>query len=99
MMVVAVELTAQVRSRRDLERAAVEREKLVRELRPASRSKDEFVAMLGHELRNPLAPIATALGLLEMQDIKGIDRERAVIARQVQHHAPRRRLAGRGARV
>ncbi|MET0389404.1 MAG: ATP-binding protein [Polyangiales bacterium] len=85
MMVIAVELTAQVRARRDLERTAVEREELVRELRAASRSKDEFVAMLGHELRNPIAPIATALSVLELRQIQGIDRERAVIARQVRH--------------
>lgn len=85
MMVIAVELTAQVRARRELERTGAEREELVRELRAASRSKDEFVAMLGHELRNPLAPIATALSLLEMRNVQGIDRERAVISRQVRH--------------
>ena len=85
MMVVAVEFTAQVRARRDLERTAVEREALVRELRAASRTKDEFVAMLGQELRNPLAPIATALGMMEMRGVTGIDREREVIARQVRH--------------
>ena len=31
------------------------------------RRKDEFLAMLGHELRNPLAPIANAVQLLRLQ--------------------------------
>ncbi len=51
----------------------------------ASRAKDEFLAMLGHELRNPLAPILTALQLLKLRGIDGIQRESAVIERQVQH--------------
>ena len=32
----------------------------------ANRTKDEFLAMLGHELRNPLAPILTALQLMTL---------------------------------
>jgi CheY-like chemotaxis protein len=49
-------------------------------LNEANRTKDQFVAMLGHELRNPLSPI-TALGLLRM---KGAEyRELDIIARQV----------------
>ena len=51
----------------------------------ASRAKDEFLAMLGHELRNPLAPITTALELMRMRPDVGGARERAVIERQVQH--------------
>jgi GAF domain-containing protein len=35
----------------------------------ASRAKDEFLAMLGHELRNPLAPISTALQLMKLKSI------------------------------
>lgn len=50
----------------------------------ASRAKDEFLALLGHELRNPLAPIVTALDLMRMRD-GADDRERAVIERQVGH--------------
>jgi signal transduction histidine kinase/DNA-binding response OmpR family regulator len=49
----------------------------------ASRAKDEFLAMLGHELRNPLAPILTALHLLRL---KGqASREQEIIERQVGH--------------
>jgi signal transduction histidine kinase len=51
----------------------------------ASRSKDEFLAMLGHELRNPLAPIVTALDLMRLRGIADGMRERAIIERQVQH--------------
>jgi PAS domain S-box-containing protein len=51
----------------------------------ASRAKDEFLAMLGHELRNPLAPIVTALDLMRLQGGGGFERERAVIERQVSH--------------
>jgi signal transduction histidine kinase len=49
----------------------------------ANRAKDEFLAMLGHELRNPLAPIATAVQL--MQTHPGNRRELEVIDRQVKH--------------
>jgi signal transduction histidine kinase/CheY-like chemotaxis protein len=44
-----------------------ERERYETALREADRQKDEFVAMLAHELRNPLAPIRTAVGLLRMR--------------------------------
>jgi CheY-like chemotaxis protein len=51
----------------------------------ASRTKDEFLAMLGHELRNPLAPILTALQLLRLRGVDAGERERNVIERQVRH--------------
>ncbi len=47
--------------------AEAEREAIRRALEAetvATRKKDEFLAMLGHELRNPLAPIVTATSLL-----------------------------------
>ncbi len=51
----------------------------------ANRAKDEFLAMLGHELRNPLAPIMTALQLLKLRGVETGERERNVIERQVKH--------------
>ena len=55
------------------------------EAEAANRAKDEFLAMLGHELRNPLAPILTALELMELRGDETSRRERDVIARQVKH--------------
>jgi signal transduction histidine kinase len=55
------------------------------EAESANRAKDEFLAMLGHELRNPLAPLVTALELMRMRGDDKFERERAVIGRQVQH--------------
>jgi len=52
----------------------------------ASRAKDEFLAMLGHELRNPLAPIVTALHLMKQgPENKTFEMERRIIDRQVQY--------------
>jgi signal transduction histidine kinase/ActR/RegA family two-component response regulator len=56
-----------------------------REAEAANRAKDEFMAMLGHELRNPLAPILTALQLMHLRGVVGTDRERLIIERQVKH--------------
>ncbi|MEO7547241.1 MAG: sensor histidine kinase, partial [Ramlibacter sp.] len=51
----------------------------------ASRSKDQFLAMLGHELRNPLAPIATAVQLMERKGDPNTAVERRIIERQLVH--------------
>jgi PAS domain S-box-containing protein len=51
----------------------------------ANRSKDEFLAMLGHELRNPLAPIVTALQLMQLRGDETLYKERTIIERQVRH--------------
>jgi two-component system CheB/CheR fusion protein len=69
-------------------RAEHERERALEELREADRRKDEFLAMLAHELRNPLAPILNAVEVLDHAD--PADQEltstfRTVIARQVEH--------------
>ena len=64
-----------------------ERKAAQEKLQDADRRKDEFLAMLAHELRNPLAPIGAAAELLQI--IK-LDEERVrqtsqIIGRQVQH--------------
>ncbi|MBP1204745.1 signal transduction histidine kinase [Duganella sp. 1411] len=51
----------------------------------ANRAKDEFLAMLGHELRNPLAPIVTALQLMRLRGDQHALKEREVIERQTRH--------------
>nr|HEX4315279.1 PAS domain S-box protein [Kofleriaceae bacterium] len=51
----------------------------------ANRAKDQFLAMLGHELRNPLAPIVTALQLIKLRDDRRSRREHEIIERQVNH--------------
>jgi signal transduction histidine kinase/ActR/RegA family two-component response regulator len=53
----------------------------------ASRAKDDFLAMLGHELRNPLSPIVTALHLIRHRKPVGIEHELTVLDRQVAHLA------------
>ena len=57
-------------------------------LEEADRRKDEFLAMLGHELRNPLAPILSVSELLRRQDAafpRGIASAHEVIDRQAKH--------------
>lgn len=59
----------------------------VNELRSADSRKDEFLAMLAHELRNPLAPIRAAAELLKMVKLDDavVRRSSDIIARQVDH--------------
>ncbi len=51
----------------------------------ANRTKDGFLAVLGHELRNPLAPALTALELMKARGGTTLVREREVIERQITH--------------
>jgi signal transduction histidine kinase len=94
LMVVAVEITAQVLARKAIEQARSEAEdaklrlaSTAAELEEANRAKDDFLAMLGHELRNPLAPISTAVQLLKLRSNGSSSREVSVIERQSQHIA------------
>ncbi len=66
-------------------RSEAEREAARAEAESANRAKDEFLAMLGHELRNPLAPIVTAIELMKRRHPGAAERERSIIERQVNH--------------
>jgi signal transduction histidine kinase/ActR/RegA family two-component response regulator len=81
-----------LQKRKELELEVTERKRLEGELKlradelvDADRRKDEFLAMLGHELRNPLAPIRNALEIVHTKGSSEVQREWAwvVIDRQV----------------
>ncbi len=55
------------------------------EAEQASQTKDQFLAVLGHELRNPLAPALTALELMKARDPQTFTKERQILERQVAH--------------
>jgi signal transduction histidine kinase/DNA-binding response OmpR family regulator len=63
------------------------RKKIEAALRDADRRKDEFLATLAHELRNPLAPIRNSLHVLRLADgvHPAVDHVRAMMERQVDH--------------
>src|SRR5690606_6168488 len=66
----------------------VTQQKRVEELLKSNdRRKDEFLAMLGHELRNPLAAVCNAVNLLQIGDIEASDQSLAIeiMDRQLQH--------------
>jgi signal transduction histidine kinase len=56
----------------------LERERAVAALREADRRKDEFLAMLAHELRNPLAPLRNAIAVLARTLAADVTQRRAV---------------------
>jgi PAS domain S-box-containing protein len=64
-----------------------EQKRAQEELLANSRRKDDFLAMLAHELRNPLAPISTAAHLLKAapSDEKKVARSADIVMRQVRH--------------
>ena len=85
MMAVVIDVTEFVHGRLAVEKTNAERANLLAELESANRAKDEFLAMLGHELRNPLSPIVTALQLMKMRGEVQSTKEQAIIQRQVDH--------------
>jgi len=70
---------------RILQAEMAERERLEQALRAADRKKDEFLAMLAHELRNPLAPLRNALARLQRTGLseEGTAQSIAMMTRQI----------------
>jgi PAS domain S-box-containing protein len=64
-----------------------ERKHAEQALQDADRRKDEFLAMLAHELRNPLAPVRNALQIMKMEGVtpENVQEARAMMERQVHH--------------
>ena len=84
----AEELVANVRALLRMRRAERERQVALEALQQADRRKDEFLAMLAHELRNPLAPIRNAVEILRLSPDRPVrERARELIGRQVMHLA------------
>lgn len=71
-----VKITRDMTARRRLE-----------ELEASSRRMNEFLALLGHELRNPLAPIRNAVSILKLKSTEDADvvRSRQIVDRQLAH--------------
>jgi len=80
LLSLALDVTDRQQLETDLRRQA-------EQLAEADRRKDEFLSMLGHELRNPLTPIRNAVQLMALQGENGISVEwaRQVIDRQTRH--------------
>lgn len=76
--------TRDVTERKQLEQELQTR---VEESAAAERKKDEFIALLAHELRNPLAPVRNGLQILELagDDRETVTRVRAMMDRQLAH--------------
>lgn len=72
---------------RALQKEVTERARAQEALKEADRHKDEFLAMLAHELRNPLAPILSAVQLMRMKPMADpqLSWSRDVIERQLSH--------------
>lgn len=66
---------------------AIDNARLYRCIQEADHQKDEFLAMLAHELRNPLAPICNAVEILQLHDLHQPELVwvRSIIDRQVKH--------------
>jgi signal transduction histidine kinase len=90
----ATELQRQAEMLREMERRELERRHVEERqawesqaLREENARKDEFLAVLAHELRNPLSPLVTGLELIKCYDIEhgGLARVRESMERQVHH--------------
>jgi PAS domain S-box-containing protein len=79
------DVSERVASERELRRQIAAQQTARAAAEEALRVKDDFLAMLGHELRNPLAPILMAVDLMKLRGAGTLERERAIIERQAKH--------------
>ena len=79
--------TGIVRDITEIKQAFAERTRLITELREADQRKDHFLAMLAHELRNPLAPISNAVQIMRVEGPSGpnLTWSIEVISEQIKH--------------
>lgn len=82
-------LASAVQSALRARRRQYEVKRLLEETRQAVEQRDQFLAMLAHELRNPLSPIRNSLQVMKMPGVNGpvVDQARDMAERQVQHMA------------
>ena len=82
LMLLFMDVTERAVARRQLEELAARLDQM-------NRAKDDFMAMLGHELRNPLAPILNSLSVMKLRTAPGDGQRRSldIIERQTQHMA------------
>lgn len=77
--------TDKVRSHRALGRVFEERKQMAAEVKRLEHGKQELLSILGHELRNSMAPILSALELMRLKGDRDVAAEREIILRQAQH--------------
>lgn len=82
---VVTDLTEQKRHREIVAAESLARERAI-ELTKADRRKDEFLAMLAHELRNPLAPIRNGIDVLRILPPNGVQAKQVLDMMEEQSH-------------
>ncbi len=89
MILVAIEEITERKREQEREQQLARAEAARVEAELANRKKDEFLALLAHELRNPLAPILNALLVARSPDVTAADQQWAntIMERQIRHMA------------
>ncbi len=84
---VNLDITERKKTREELQQQAEALQRQAEALRLADRRKDEFLALLGHELRNPLAPIRNGLHILLQPgvDAESIEQIKRIMEKQLNH--------------